>query len=326
MPSQRILITGATGFVGRHLVAHFLSAMRPLTLAVRKAEECPVNWHSQEQIRIVETGAIEDSTLLENALSDVTTVVHAAGLTQVNTPSASEPDTQFLRANVKATETLAQAVLRSGARQFINISSLHAVTSNSSPIVVSDETENEPSTSYGKSKRLAERFVLDIANSGVFAISLRPPLIVGADASGNWRALQRIAATGLPLPFASIHNKRSMIGIDTIVHMISHLCSKERPRDKSGNYCIADPEVVSLRTIVEELRRGMNIPPRLFPVPTSLLYSAARFAQRRLQAEGLFGNLEVDGSRFCQTFDVVSTCQLREAIRKSGSLYVVTPG
>jgi UDP-glucose 4-epimerase len=322
MGLQRILVTGATGFVGRHLVAHLLSERRPLTLAVRKADGCPACWRNKDHVRIVETGAIERCSSLENALSDVSIVVHAAGLAHVNSRNARDADALFMRANAEATEKLAQAVVRSGARQFINLSSLHAIAANSSPTIVNDETDNEPSTPYSMSKRQAERHVLNTVGRGVFAVSLRPPLVVGSDARGNWRSLQWIAATGLPLPFGRIHNRRSMIGKDTIVQMISHLCSKAWPTEKSGNYCIADPDAMSLRSIVTELRRGMNLPPRLFPVPAFLLHSAAKMARQHRQAMGLFGNLEIDGSRFRHTFGFTSTRTLREAIRESGTLYV----
>lgn len=121
MGLQRILVTGATGFVGRHLVAHLLSERRPLTLAVRKADGCPACWRNKDHVRIVETGAIERCSSLENALSDVSIVVHAAGLAHVNSRNARDADALFMRANAEATEKLAQAVVRSGARQFITL-------------------------------------------------------------------------------------------------------------------------------------------------------------------------------------------------------------
>ena len=132
---------------------------------------------------------------------------------------------------------------------------------------------------------------------------------------------QRLAATGLPLPFASVRNRRSLIGIRTLVEALDRLCTGRWPPDKSGNYCLADAESLSLPAIVTELRRGMGLPPRLFPCPPGVLKVLAAAANRQQMAAGLLGDLRVDAGRFQATFDFTPTQDLAASIAQSGMCY-----
>ena len=317
MSGDNLLITGATGFVGRHLVSHLSSYGHRLTLAVRGADACPAAWHDNPHIRIVATGPIETAVNLDEALAGVTGVIHLAGLAHVrHSPEVADP---FVPANAIATEKLTQATARHGIRMFIHMSSLATATANASSTVVDDTAWNAAPTAYGKSKQKAEKHVLALARSGVFAVSLRPPLVVGADARGNWRALQRLAATALPLPFAGASNRRSLIGIDTLVRAVAHLSTGRWSPDKSGNYCIADAETISLREIVSTLRRGMQRPQRLFHFPPAVLQGLARLIGRAQMADGLLGGLQVDAGRFRRTFDFSQHQSLSASILESAS-------
>lgn len=313
--SGRILVTGATGFVGRHLVAHLLSRQRPLTLAVRAAGACPPAWREDARIRIVETGPLESAGNLAEALADASTVVHLAGL--AHAPHLD--DDAFMAANARATERLAAAAAASGVRAFVVLSSLAAVTENEADAVVDDATDAPADTAYGRSKRLAEGHALALTANGAFVACLRPPLIVGADAPGNWAALRRLAATGLPLPFSSVRNRRSLVGVGLLVRALAHLCEHQWPAEKSGCYCLAETEPLSLPAIVSELRAGMGMPPRLFPFPPAIIRTAALLAGRGRLAAGLLGDLEVDSSRFRRTFGFDEASDLRAVIRESGS-------
>lgn len=314
-----ILITGATGFAGRHLVRHLLHAGRPLILAVRRADSCPRAWRGHPGIRIVETGAIETASGLGQALDGAAAVVHLAGLAHVAGAAATQ--TSFDAANDAATERLARAAADAGIATFIHLGSIAAVAPNAAPAIVDDDTGGEPVTPYGRSKLAAEHHVCALAQKGAFAVSLRPPLIVGPDARGNWGALQRLAATGLPLPFASVRNRRSLIGVDSLAGAIRHLLATPWPAALSGSYCVADEESLSLPRIVSELRSGMGMQPRLVSFPPAILYAAARLAGRERLAAGLLGDLVVDASRFRKTFGFEELRGLPAAIRNSGALY-----
>ncbi|UXN67841.1 NAD-dependent epimerase/dehydratase family protein (plasmid) [Devosia neptuniae] len=315
---DRILITGANGFVGRHMVSHLLSSSDAnLRLAVRSLVPFPTTWTGNGRIEIVETGPIETSDSLASALQDVTVVCHLAGLAHAPRAKASD----FFLSNAVATERLVRAAEASGSHTFIHLSSLAAITRNSSSSVINDSTNELAASPYGASKKLAEQHVAAFAHSGKFAVSIRPPLVVGPDARGNWAQLQRLAATGLPLPFASVQNRRAFIGIETLVSAIGHLCSRQWTTAESGNYCVADLDTLSLPEVVTALRQGMGIGPRLIAIPPGLISTIGRWLGKAKAASGLLGDLDVDASRFNQTFDFIPPKRLLDSIVASGHQY-----
>lgn len=324
MYGSRIFITGATGFLGRYIVDRLLQNGHVLTLAVRNQAACPPRWHSDAHIDIVAVGPLERASGLESVLSGHGAVVHAAGLAHVAPDDPAEAEAAFMQANAEATDRLARAALRAKIDRFVHVSSIAAITPNAAEEVVDDRIEAwRPGSAYGRSKLAAEE-ALAAVEGDMVAISLRPPLIVGAEAPGNWSRLQRLAATGLPLPFGSIENRRSLIGVDSLAETIAGLCGHDWQRAQSGSYCIAGTPPVSLRTMITELRAGMGIPARLFSSPTRLLSAALLAMGRRRQAEGLFGDLVIDDSRLRQTFAMKAaddSADMRETIRLSGAGY-----
>ena len=324
MSGLRIVVTGATGFLGRHIVDRLLLHGHAPTLAVRDPTACPSRWQSDQRLKIVTAGLLEASTALETLLAGHHAVIHAAGLAHVAPDDVAGAEAAFMHANADATERLARAAASCDISRFVHISSLAAVTPNAAEAVVDDASAGwRPQTAYGRSKLAAEE-ALEAVRGDMWAVSLRPPLIVGSDAPGNWRALQHLAASGLPLPFASVDNRRSLIGVDALAETIAALSGRKWPAETSGSYCISEGKPVSLRDMITELRAGMNMPSRLFSCPMPLMRAALRLAGRRRQAEGLFGNLVVDDGRFRRTFTPGKTNDgedLHATIRRSGAGY-----
>ena len=323
MAANRIFISGASGFVGRNLVSRLLKSGQFLTVGVQSAQSSDPRWRQNTMIRIVETGPLESAVNLSEALADATVVVHLAGLAHVTrVPEGKSEAAAFTAANDEATARLAKSAVQAGSvHTFIHLSSIASVAENAVDHLVDDNEPANPRTFYGMSKRSAELQLLQLVDSGVFAISLRPPLIIGADARGNWAALQKLAWSGMPLPFATTRNRRSLISIDTLTEAIMHLARGNWPVQQSGSYNIADEGALSLAELVTELRLGMQLPARLLPFPPSLLYGAASLLKQKRRAAGLLGNLEVDGSRFNAMFSFEASHPLRYSVRKCGLVY-----
>ncbi|WDR01360.1 NAD-dependent epimerase/dehydratase family protein [Devosia algicola] len=318
MTNKRILVTGATGFVGRHLVAALLARGSHLSLAVRSDQRVDPIVRSNELVRVICCGDLADAEL-SSAFTDIDRVVHVAGLAHVAKADADSAAAKFEKANVAATKSLVMESLRHDLRTFINISSIRSVAGNTSAVYITDDTNPAPDGEYGKSKLAAERIVSEQLGRHCMAISLRPPLIVGADARGNWANLQKLARSGLPLPFASIRNQRHYLSIQTLIEALCHLLDRPARPDQSGNYCIADPQPITLPALITQLRRGMGLGPRLFSCPPFVFDWIGAATGRRRQLAALTGPLHIDATRFNQTFEFESTLSLDEAIRISGA-------
>ena len=194
MASGRIVVTGATGFIGRHLVEPLARDGRLLTLAVRNPQACPDTWRHNAGIAIIAVPDLKRPEALMPALDDATAVIHLAGLAHMAQADAANAEAQFHEANAETTRALAEAasqVRRLGLRQFEQSRGGHRPTPPTQS--VDDRSDAPPVTAYGRSKRAAEAHVAGLAATGVFAISLRPPLVVGAEAR---RKLGAAAAAG----------------------------------------------------------------------------------------------------------------------------------
>lgn len=314
MSKKRILITGATGFIGRHIVPRLRRDGHALTLAVRKASTCPTAWHHDQEIRLVETGPIESSTNLDTTFAETAVVIHLAGLVQAT--NDGNEDEEFDFANTVATQKLVDAATDHRVEAFINLSSLSTISDGVTPDILNDDVQGKPSSAYGRSKQKAEESVAQLSSKGIFSVSLRLPLVFGTDAKGKWAILQKLAATSMPLPFGCIKNRRSIISAESAADVIAHLCTRRWPVSSSGVYIVSDG-AVSTADMVIELRRGMGLPPRLLPIPVAFLSMTATILRQQQRVASLFGNCEVDDTRFRRRFEYLASTDVRLAIRQS---------
>ena len=284
MAHQRILVTGATGLVGSALVGEMKSAGVDVRAAVRTGS-CP-------GIESVAVGEIGPDTDWGQALKGCDTVVHLAGAT----PDGRAGGSDFQRVNVLGTRRLVDTSLAANVGRLVFLSSIFAVSDRSPTLPLDDMSAPAPATDYGRSKLAAEAEVKRFSDAGGIAVSLRPPLIYDARAKGNFALLLRLAWLGIPLPFGSIDNRRSLVGIDNLVGAILAIVHEERPA--SGAFCLDEGAPVGLAKIIASLRNGMQIPPRLVPVGTTMLRAFLMAAGRGPMVQSLLGDLEVDASRF----------------------------
>jgi UDP-glucose 4-epimerase len=264
--------------------------------------------------RHVGVGALSGTTDWGEALDGCTAVVHLAA----QLPGRDATEDILRTVNDEATAALVQQASSSGVRQFVFMSSIGAITGNASSAVITDATDPSSTSAYGRSKLAAERHVTAFSGQGRVGVSLRPPMVYGADAGGNWRLLQKLAASGLPLPMGSVGNRRSMIGVDTLADAVAAVLA-QRDDAPGGAFALADTDPISLTEALRLLREGMSRPARLIPVPPSLLSGLLRAAGKGGMVDSLLGDLVIDSSRFRNTFGWGPKESIRDGIRRSGA-------
>jgi nucleoside-diphosphate-sugar epimerase len=314
---QPILITGGTGFVGRWVVRAHLASGRPIRALVRRSSKIPIEWQEQRQLETVVYNEGSSTSALANAFNGVTRVVHLAGLAH-----SAGTESLFFQSNAEFTAKLCTQARKVGVTHFIHLSSLATSTPNTTPNVIDGRSDFEPENAYGRSKKCAEFYVQEILGKSALAVSLRPPLVIGAEAPGNWALLQRLAATRLWLPFASVQAPRNFVSLETLIGAILHLLSSKLGTEASGNYIISDRQAVKLSQVVPWLRVGMKRPPRIFAFPPALLMAGGQFLGRGRQFAGLLGPLEVNDEHFRTTFGFTHQSDMKQSIEQSGRDYV----
>jgi UDP-glucose 4-epimerase len=303
----RILITGAGGFVGGLVVERLAAQGRDLVLAGRN----PI----ATDHRFVAVGWIGARTDWREALNGCETVIHLAA----QTPKRGVAQEAYHEVNGRGTARLVEQATTSGVQTFIHLSSIFAVTGNSAAGIIDEAAPARPETAYGRSKLAGERHVAAFAGEGRKAVILRPPIVYGAGARGNWRLLQRLAATGLPLPFGAVRNRRTLIAGEDLADAIAQIASHSYAEVKAGTYVVSDPQPVSLAEMLSWLREGMGIPPRLLPLPEGALELAMNAAGQARMARSLLGDLELDSSLFRATFHWSPKIPPRDGIMRSGA-------
>lgn len=282
---MRVLLTGATGFVGRHTVPLLVARGHHVRAALRSAKEGP--W---EPAVVGDIGPDTDWTA---ALDGVDAVIHMAARVHVMRDKAADPLAEFRRVNTAGTVRLAEQAAAAGVKRFVFLSSIKAMVDESRPTPLEVATPPDPHSPYGISKLEAERALAAIsARTGMEVAVIRPPLVYGPGAAGNMRALVKLVATGLPLPLGGIHNRRSLIYVgnlaDAVVTVLEH------PDAAGGTFLVQDGEPVSTADLVRAIAAAMGRPARLVPVPRGLMALGAALTGTRAVFDRLAGTLTVD--------------------------------
>ncbi len=278
---SRVLVTGATGFCGRPLVATLADAGYTVRAAVRGTPSPPL----AGAVEIVQADLIA-SVAWAPLLAGVDAVVHLAGIAHAR---ARIPDDRYDAINHQVTAALAQAARAAGVRHVVFVSSVRAQSGSAADRVLTERDAPHPTDAYGRSKLAAEAAV---AASGVPYTILRPVLIYGPGLKGNLAALARLAALPAPLPLAAFANRRSLLGVDNLISAI--LLALQNPATQGETYLVADPQPVSFAEIVTAFRAGRGRSPGLFRVPPRLIETAARLVGGADLWDRLGGELVVD--------------------------------
>ena len=309
---KQIVVTGASGTIGGPLLQRLQQKGDAVTAVSRDEGQWPPG------VRHVKIENLDADTDWTGILRDQDVLVHLAALRPDSTHSSAD----YERVNAAGTANIVDQAAACGVGMVIFLSSIAAVTANTNTAIVTDDTPQVPANAYGRSKLAGENAVSRFASRNRIGISLRPPLVYGATAKGNWQSMLKLASSRMLLPLGAVNNRRTMISLDNLASAILRVIEVAGP-EKSGAYAVADSESVSLEEMVRYLREGMGRRASMFPLPASLLAAALRLAGKRQIADSLLGNLEVDSSRFRAAFDWKPTESAPDSIRRSGREYLV---
>lgn len=285
---MKVLVTGGSGFVGRGVLARVASDPSCEVTAAARAGAGIL-----AATRRCTVGNIDERTEWAEALQEQDVVVHCAGLAHVPNRSGADPMV-FERINHQGTARLAQEAARAGVRRFILISSV-AVHGRSStgPEAISVDSPVRPTTPYAVSKARAEEAVRDRGSRGCMeVVVIRPPLVYGPGAPGNYGRLLRLVRRGVPLPLASIDNRRSMVGRSNLADLV-HRCV-HHPGAAGGTFLVSDDDDVSTPRLLKSMAAAIGVRSMLFPAPIRLVHAAVRGLAGPRVCEQLLDSFRVD--------------------------------
>jgi len=270
---KTIALTGATGFIGRHLMSELPKRGYKIRALLRR----PSDFALQCDSAVI--GDLARPQNLSAAFADVDAVVHSAGIAHA---MSGVPADDYRAINTEATVALAQAAARAGARRFVFLSSIRAQSGPSADVTLTEDLEPHPTDDYGRSKLAAEQELAKLDHDWV---SLRPALVYGPGVKGNMAALAALARTPYPLPLGGLTAKRSLLALDNLVDAVAHLLGASGPLRRP--LIVADPQPLTVADMIRALRAGIGRRPALIPVPESLLKSALRAGGRQEWIERL---------------------------------------
>lgn len=305
---MNVLLTGASGFLGRKL-AKELRGHPEFTLALALRSPLPELGAASHVI-----GEISGETDWSAAIAGQDVVIHAAALAHVMKATVADSLAEYHRVNVEGTLSLARQAAAAGVKRFVFISSI-GVNGNINTRPFTPDDQPDPVEPYAQSKWDAEQGLWRVhQESGIELVIIRPPLVYGANAPGNFGSLVRWINKGIPLPLGAIHNKRSLIGIDNLVDLIIRCI--DHPAAANQVFLAGDGEDLSTTELLHGVGKAMGKPVRLVPVPTGLLHLGATLLGKRAMAQRLLGSLQVDISKTCELLDWTPPYTVEEGLRR----------
>lgn len=312
---NRILVTGAGGFIGRRLLSRLMQA----DAAVRMTSRGNPPELIQERMEWVPADLTDESLNLRDLCSECDAVVHLAGL--AHRPGAGKAGYDLM--NAVATRRLGEGAAAAGVKHFLFMSTAKVFGDGYPPEEeredYSEFDEPAPEDEYAASKLKAEKALLDMADgSGMRVTVLRPPLVYGPGVRANFLQLMRIVEKGMPLPLASVNNLRSLMFVDNLCDLIHRIL--ERPEQSSGIYGVADT-ALSSPDLVRAVAGGLDMKPRLFSLPLPVLDIVGRLTGRRGMIERLTRSFVIDDAAVRRDFDWQPPISLEEGMQVTGEWY-----
>ena len=318
-----LLVTGATGFLGKALVTDLLSNAFEVKALVRQpSAELPLSVKQVVAGDLAKLTLADSSNLLREAFDDIDVVVHTAARVHVMHDDVSDPLTDFRKVNCDATLVLARLASESGVKRFVFLSSIKVngeLTLAGHPFKPDDV--HVPDDPYGLSKHEAEQGLLAIAReTNMEVVIIRPPLVYGSGVRANFASMIKWVGKGIPLPFGAVHNQRSLVALENLISFIIHCI--DHPKAANEVFLISDGEDVTTTELLRKVAIAFDKKPQLVPVPVCLMVFATKLIGKKDLADRLFGSLQVDSSKACDLLGWKPAITMDEQLKKTVGAYL----
>ncbi|RPB43111.1 UDP-glucose 4-epimerase [Vibrio diabolicus] len=293
-------ITGGSGFVGTSLIKLIQERNISYRSFVRKP--CP-NKSSYT------VGDISADTNWHEGLSKISVLIHLASVAHGNAQSVLD----YEKVNFLGTLNLAIQAAEAGVKRFIFISSIGVLGNSSFNEKFTEESIPNPNNHYTKSKFEAEKALLELSlSTNMEVVIIRPPLVYGKKAPGNFGLLQKLVGYFPILPFGSINNKRNVISVDNLVDFI--LVCAYHPKASNKTFLIAESEPLSIKDITNNIAEAKNKKIIQLPVPKWLMIYVGKLLGQSSLVEQIIGNLEIDSTLANTTLNWKQKYTMRESL------------
>lgn len=289
---KHVLVTGANGFIGQSLCKSLAKSGFIVRGTLRSLDRISPN----SQTEYVATGPIEAVSNWGRVLDSIEAVVHTAATSDFHGPSTKAALDQMNSINVEAVTRLAEQAVAAGVKRFIYLSSIkvNGLLTTDRPFTADDKPH--PVEPYGKSKMAAEQALFKIsADTGLELIILRPGLVYGPNPRGSILQLMRFVDREIPLPLASVNNRRSLVAVQNLCDLIK-VCLVH-PKARNNTFLVSDGVDLSTPDLIRRIAGHMGRKTRLVPIPVVLLRLSAQLLGKRSEIQALTFSQQIDSSK-----------------------------
>jgi len=314
---QRLLISGASGFLGHALSEQLIKTSIPFVGVYRGKHvgPCPNSTY------MIDNLGVETQWL--SGLTDITCVIHCAARAHIMNDESEDPLTEYRKVNTAGTLNLAKQAAQAGVKRFIFISSIkvNGESTTDNPAFTADD-KRQPLDPYGISKSEAEEQLLGLAaTTGMEVVIIRPPLVYGPGVKANFASLLNLVSKGLPLPFACINtNKRSMVSIYNLVDLI--ITCIDHPKAANQVFLVSDDDDLSTASMIRKLAKACGKSGWMLPVSIKLFQFVGKLSGKTDVINRLTGSLHVDISKTKTLLNWTPIMSVDEGFKKTADAFL----
>lgn len=307
---KKILVTGASGFIGQNLCRTLLKSGRSVIGVVRSFN----SFLLKNNIKYVKINDLNLHTNWKNIIKDVDCIIHCAAMAHMKVKSKKNSLKLYRSINVDGTKHLAEQAVKLGVRRLIFLSSI-GVNEISTKNYYPNSNLPNSTKDYIISKYEAEKILMKTSkNTNLEVVIVRSPLVYGKSAPGNIKRLIQLINLGIPLPLDKIKNKRSFIGIDNLVNLLIH-CT-DHPKAGGNTFLASDDKDLSTPELIRLIASSLGIKVRLFFIPIFLLKYIGLIFRRKEEIDKLVGSLRVNNSYTKKVLNWKPPISVEEGIRR----------